>query len=270
MRRVTLCLCFVTIACGRHGTAPDSPTDSADGGPRSEPPTASAATPRELDAHFDNATPADLIAALERASGRAVQWDDRALPLAVCTTVTVHRDHLDVPALADVVARAIRPVGLILAPSPTGWSVQAAPDAPREPCSRFLPPLDASAPEKPDSKELAAAIGGVHQVSPTRYTISKHTRAMIADPAGDLLRVRIIPEGEGGIGAFRFFGIRPTDLLGALGFLNGDQVESLCGKAPDTGEAIREAFAALDGGTTCVVEIVRRGAPLTLTYTWAD
>jgi hypothetical protein len=235
-----------------------------------EPPTASAAAPRGVDAHFDNATPADLFAALERASGREVHVDDRALPLAVCTTVTVHRDHLDVPALADVVAQSIRPVGLILASSPTGWIVHVAADAPREPCSRFLPPLDATVPEKPDRKELAAAVAGIHETSPTRYTISKHTRAMITDPAGDLLRSRIIPEGEGGAQAFGFFGVRPTDLLGALGFENGDQVKSICGKAPSSGEAVREAFATLDGGTACTVEIVRRDTPVTLTYTWVD
>ncbi len=135
MRPVWLAFSLVTLACTRTESAPD---------------LSIGATPTVFDIDFEEATPADLFGALEQASGQRVTVDGDSLPLALCTTATLHGARLDVATFAARVTQSIRPGGLILEPSGSGWVARRAPDAPVDPCRRLVP--DASA---PDAKALA-------------------------------------------------------------------------------------------------------------------
>jgi general secretion pathway protein C len=114
---------------------------------------------------------------------------------------------------------------------------------------------------------VAEIVRGIRRTSPTHFDVSEHARQKIGDVGLDLLRARIVREEEDGEPpAVRLFGIRPTDVLGALGLENGDRVENVSGQTIDSEKSARDALDALRTATTCTVRLKRRGQPLELRY----
>ena len=246
-----LLTCLAFVACRSNRTTP-APPDAADAGTLAS-------------VHVDNGSPADLTQALERATGRHIDVDDDALVLMVCAHVTLHRDGLDASALGDAVAQALRPLGLALAPTPSGWAVHRLADAPAAPCP--TPPVGPPAPGA-DPRLVAEVRRGITRKSATHLEVSARARELIADPNLRQVRVRIVPEeaDDGGHPGVRLFGVVPTDVLGALGIENGDRVESISDRTIDSERAARDAFASLRSATTCTVRLTRKGKPLELRY----
>jgi|JI10StandDraft_1071094.scaffolds.fasta_scaffold31355_3 membrane-associated protease RseP (regulator of RpoE activity) len=78
---------------------------------------------------------------------------------------------------------------------------------------------------------------------------------------------RIIPHHEEGkLVGLKLAGIRPTSPVAALGFQNGDVVQTLAGLPLTSPGKALEAYSKVMAGGNVVVEVVRKGEPLTLTY----
>jgi general secretion pathway protein C len=66
----------------------------------------------------------------------------------------------------------------------------------------------------------------------------------------------------------RLFGVRPDTLLGKLGLENGDRFEALDDRSLAAEPDARDAFAQAKQKKRFALKVERRGAPLTLVYTF--
>jgi general secretion pathway protein C len=95
---------------------------------------------------------------------------------------------------------------------------------------------------------------------------------VVPAPASDrrasfaLLRtVRIVPEQKNGkLVGLRLFGIKPSSLLGTLGLMNGDRLESINGFDVANPSKALEAYARLRTATRLHVRLHRSGQPVEL------
>jgi hypothetical protein len=63
----------------------------------------------------------------------------------------------------------------------------------------------------------------------------------------------------------KLYGVGRTRLFGVVGFQNGDRLVSICGDPVGVLERIARPLSELPAG--CVIEIVRRGEPISLDIT---
>lgn len=120
---------------------------------------------------------------------------------------------------------------------------------------------------KRDAPEAFAS--GVREVAPHRYEIKEAALAALTRDPDDLLRTcRLVPEREDDedIGV-RLFGIRSKSVPSVLGFKNGDRIRKINGVRVTGLASALAAYEALDRTKKTVVELVRKGQPLTLEYT---
>lgn len=90
---------------------------------------------------------------------------------------------------------------------------------------------------------------------------------LFSDQSRLLRSARIVPaRGDGGFIGLRLYGVRPGSPLAQLGLKNGDVVVRVGGFDVSAPDKALEAYAKLRGASEVKVEIVRRGAPMTLTY----
>jgi hypothetical protein len=120
-------------------------------------------------------------------------------------------------------------------------------------------------PEASSEEKIKA---GVTRKSPTDITVTREAAAAIAKDQESLAKsLRILPERSAGkVVGMRLFGIRPDGVAAILGFQNDDRVLKVNGF--DVGSADASLVPGkLGTANTVVVEIERRGAPLTVTFT---
>ncbi len=91
---------------------------------------------------------------------------------------------------------------------------------------------------------------------------------LLADPAHLTRQARVIPAiVDGESAGMKFYGIRPSSLLHALGIKNGDMVIRV-GEFPLTGpDSALNAYAGLRGAKEIEIELVRKGQRHTLMLT---
>jgi general secretion pathway protein C len=79
---------------------------------------------------------------------------------------------------------------------------------------------------------------------------------------------RIVPEtdGHGNVTGIRLLGIRPDTLMGALGFENGDALQTVNGFDMTRPERALEAYSKLRCEPELRVGLTRRGRPVVLEY----
>jgi hypothetical protein len=80
-------------------------------------------------------------------------------------------------------------------------------------------------------------------------------------------QARIVPHFQGGRAlGFKLFAIRPESLYAKLGFLDGDCVRRVNGDAIDSPDKALAAYGRLRSASEVVVELVRAGRNIALTY----
>jgi hypothetical protein len=109
---------------------------------------------------------------------------------------------------------------------------------------------------------------GIARTGPNEFTITREAAdAMAKDQEVLSKSVRMVPEvNEGKTVGMKLFGIRADSVPAALGFENGDRVTKVNGFDVGSGDA-NIVQAKLAKADAVVVEVQRRGAPVTLTYT---
>ncbi len=120
------------------------------------------------------------------------------------------------------------------------------------------------APDLPD--ELASKI---EKVSETEFNIDRAVIDNVLENQAMLMRsARLVPEkgADGKVVGIRLFGVRPKTLLGTLGLMNGDRLETINGFEMASPEKALEAYARLRTASKLNIKITRRGKPTTLDF----
>jgi S1-C subfamily serine protease len=123
-------------------------------------------------------------------------------------------------------------------------------------------------PELPEEGVLGAGYPGVTSVSDTETKITRAAvDALFADPSKRATAARIVPSRDGD--GFKLYGVRPARAdrfsLGALGLKNGDLVTAVNGQQLSDMSSAMEVYTDVRKAKKLEIDIVRRGAPLTLT-----
>jgi general secretion pathway protein C len=143
--------------------------------------------------------------------------------------------------------------------------------------SMFAPP--ASSAPAPAAPVVAPAAGGpgaldpaiakgIQKVSATEFNVDRGVVDKILENQADLMRqARIVPEQENGkMVGIRMFGVRPETLLGVLGMVNGDRLQTINGFDMTSPEKALEAYARLRTADHLTVQVNRNGANMNLDY----
>lgn len=141
------------------------------------------------------------------------------------------------------------------------------------------PPAAAAAPAEEPAADAAAAAppttaraldpeiaSKIRKISDTEFEVDRSAIDKILDNQAELMRsARIVPETKDGqtIGV-RLFGIRPETLLGQLGLVNGDRLETINDFNMASPEKALEAYARLRTANSLKVQVNRRGKPTTI------
>jgi general secretion pathway protein C len=143
--------------------------------------------------------------------------------------------------------------------------------------SMFAPPAtSAPAPAAPAVAPTAGGPGaldpaiakGIQKVSATEFNVDRGVVDKILENQADLMRqARIVPEQENGkMVGIRMFGVRPETLLGVLGMVNGDRLQTINGFDMTSPEKALEAYARLRTADHLTVQVNRNGANMNLDY----
>jgi len=110
-----------------------------------------------------------------------------------------------------------------------------------------------------EPEQRAALLGGMRTISPTEHALSRKDFAAWSDAC--LAReARIVPAiTDGKPSGFKLFAIRPGSLGAALGFQNGDTVETMNGLTLDTADAALEAYTKARQADVLHFGVKRRG-----------
>jgi hypothetical protein len=138
---------------------------------------------------------------------------------------------------------------------PSAGAPSASPEAPPPP-----PPAPPS-----DDEALHGILAGIHPRSATERDVSPQARDLLFEHLPAVTRtVRITPSPQDQGVTLR--GIKPGDVMSALGFRNGDMLIAVAGRPVYSPEKALEAYAAVRSAAKVVVRIKRGGAPVDLTF----
>ena len=109
----------------------------------------------------------------------------------------------------------------------------------------------------------------IEKVSDTSYKIPKAlVDAFLVNPLAFSKGARVIPAlKDGKSTGFKLYAVRPNSLYAKLGLANGDTIEKINGMALDSMDKALEIYGKLRDAKKLEVALVRRGNPVTLTWT---
>jgi type II secretory pathway component PulC len=127
-------------------------------------------------------------------------------------------------------------------------------------------------PEMPESPDAAAVAAGIVQVDATHFEITDELRERLSKDPTELARsMRVVPAMvDGKVAGFKLYAIRSRGTFSAswLGLKNGDLVTAIDGTSLASVEDALAAYGKLREAKTIVLELERKGRPLSLTYTF--
>jgi hypothetical protein len=194
------------------------------------------------------------------------------------TKVTILAPNRYTPKQAEqLFVDAMEAAGLVVVRKPDSFLIklgpkmpQTCPDLPPPSAPPARAPTTAQAPTAPPALDLTAAIAaGVTELDATHHEITRGLLdALRASTAGVLGQLRVVPVvNEHKPSGVKLYAIRPSSLFAKLGFLNGDTVLSVNHVDLSDPDRALDLYAKLDTTKRFDIEIVRRGAPLTLVVT---
>lgn len=127
---------------------------------------------------------------------------------------------------------------------------------------------DHTCPSAPRAAAPPPTYPGVVRLAPDRFTIERAlVERMVAAPSTLTRSARIMPSSRHGEpDGLRLYAIRRPSVLAAAGLENGDTVLAINGHPLADPEGTVDAFRDLASRPTIVVELRRRGEPMTLRY----
>jgi general secretion pathway protein C len=130
------------------------------------------------------------------------------------------------------------------------------------------PPLLASADDAGTPADAEAVPDGVMRLSDTEFRVTRAFLEKVLDKQSEAFqKARIVPVMQNGVcTGIRLYGIKPGSMLAEIGFENGDVLEHVNGFDITTPEKALEAYSHLRTADRIVVDLVRRGQPVTVGY----
>jgi hypothetical protein len=110
----------------------------------------------------------------------------------------------------------------------------------------------------------------IKKLNDTTYEVAADLRdTVLANPMAITKGARVVPAMQDGkpIG-FKLYAIRPSSIYAALGIANGDTLVSANGSALDSTDKALEVYTQLRKAKQIKLELIRRGKPITITYTF--
>ena len=131
------------------------------------------------------------------------------------------------------------------------------------------PPPAPPAPADPDDSFAALLDAGIRMIDDTHYVIkSSLVDQVLLNPMAIAKSARIVPAMKNGQPeGFKLYAIRVGSLWARIGLANGDTLRTINGFALDSADKALEVYTKLREATSFELELVRRGAPLTLWIT---
>lgn len=172
---------------------------------------------------------------------------------------------------------AIESAGLVAAEKAGGFDVTPGPRwahcaagarPPVIPAPPPGPPAPRPAPPDPAAVDLDAVLdAGIRKLDDTRYEIKRAALDQIlANPIAVARGARIVPAMKNGKPeGFKLYAIRRRSLYARLGLENGDTVHAINGHAVDSADRALEVYTKLRAAREIVLELTRRGQPVTIT-----
>jgi S1-C subfamily serine protease len=120
----------------------------------------------------------------------------------------------------------------------------------------------------PAADALAAALDAIKEVDDNTYEIPRSTVDLVlANPMAVGKGARVVPAIKNGQPeGFKLYAIRPSSLYAKLGFNNGDTLHAINGFELTSADKALEVYTKIRTADDFVVEITRRGRPMTLSY----
>jgi general secretion pathway protein C len=117
------------------------------------------------------------------------------------------------------------------------------------------------------NKKSETTAEGIHRVSANEFQIDRSVVDKILETQAELMKVRVVPEQEKGktVG-IRLYGIKPGSLLAAVGFENGDRIETVNELEISSPQSALAAYAQLRAADRLVVKINRKGNASEIDY----
>ncbi|HEX7838641.1 MAG TPA: hypothetical protein VF469_14295 [Kofleriaceae bacterium] len=115
-----------------------------------------------------------------------------------------------------------------------------------------------------DDEVPAEVAGAIKQLDATHYEVNRAVVEAVTTTKG----ARVVPSlTNGQADGFKLYAIRPSSIFARLGLHNGDTIKKVNHRALAAADQALEIYARERAAKLFVVEIVRRGLPLTLSYT---
>lgn len=114
-----------------------------------------------------------------------------------------------------------------------------------------------------------ALIARIVKKTDTTYEVPKDVvDAVLSNPMAMAKGARVVPAvRDGKPNGFKLYAIRPSSVFAALGLQNGDTLKKVNGNELTSADKALEVYVKIRDSKKLTVEIERRGAPITLTYT---
>ncbi len=131
-----------------------------------------------------------------------------------------------------------------------------------------LSPSDAATDDTADDlQKLIDA--GIRKIDDTHVEVTARViDAVLANPMAIAKGARVVPAvKDGKADGFKLYAIRPTSVYAKLGFQNGDTLQLVNGMELTSADKALEVYTKVREATKLVIDITRRGKPVTLTIT---
>jgi hypothetical protein len=172
---------------------------------------------------------------------------------------------------------AVEITGLVVQQKKDTILIKLGPKMPRS-CPAVAdatPPTMPVAPPEPSAvsqhdEELEKLLDtGIKKLDETHIQVSRQLiDAVLANPMAVAKGARVVPAvKDGKPNGFKLYAIRPTSLYAKLGLMNGDTLRRVNGQELATADKALEVYTQVREAKSLVVDIERRGKPITLTYT---
>ena len=109
----------------------------------------------------------------------------------------------------------------------------------------------------------------IARLDDTHITMPRATvDALLGDPTKLTRGARLVPAVKNGSAdGFKIYAIRPDSVYARLAFNNGDTIQTIDGVELSSADKALEVYTKARNATEIVVELIRRGTPMTLTIT---
>lgn len=134
----------------------------------------------------------------------------------------------------------------------------------------YAPPMPVAKASAPGSGPAPGTPRKIERVSPTELVIDRSEVSRILEAQAELMKTPLVPEKEGDqVVGLRLVKVKPDSILGQLGLVTGDRLESFDGISVTNTEGMMQTYARLSAGNLShlTIHVLRAGKPVNLDYT---